>query len=290
MTTADEIRQWIQEWEGPFLDFKDSRILGNPQHLAKIMVAFANTQGGRIIIGVRDDRTFEGLPADPAHQSHVHNIARNNIDPPLNIAFENLNINGNDLYVITVPRFTTYPHALKTAGGKVYYIRIGDSIREPSPQEMTILFSGSPQNILSEIRVLHDRIENIQNQLNQILQRTRPSQDISARENVIQLIRTFMARWTNFVNAPVESQVGINLDELQIFLRNAGDRLVVAATTAFGGQSDEFTATVEFGGRLRRLGEKEFYINGGKSWKEFLDEGNDLIQTGQKIISMLGDK
>lgn len=48
MTVADHIKQE----EGKTLEFK--RDLSSPKNLLKTLVAFANTAGGRVIIGVDD--------------------------------------------------------------------------------------------------------------------------------------------------------------------------------------------------------------------------------------------
>ena len=296
MVTIREIRNWIAEGEGPTVDFKNSGILSNPNDLAKLMVAFANTLGGHILIGINDDHSFEGLTTNSGHQSHIMNIARTNVDPPLTVSFENVIVDGNPVYVITVPKFTSYPHALRTSGGKVYYIRVGDTIREPAPQEMTLLFSGSPQNILTEIGHLRTEVQSLKEQIvglmgvvNRLSQETPPSEPTSpteeARGNLIGLIRSFLNRWTNFIASPPESQLGTNLDELQIFLRARGDDIM--NTVAFAGESEATIVASEFGGRLRRLGEKRFFIDGGRSWREFLEEGNELNKEGGRLIEAL---
>jgi len=124
------------------LDFKRRDILSHSNELAKLMVAFTNTMGGKILVGINDKGNIEGMKAKKEHEEHVVNIARNNCDPPIFPIFEVVKMNSGDVYIITIPRFIQYPHALKTRGGKAYYIRVGTSIREPSPQEMAMLFAG----------------------------------------------------------------------------------------------------------------------------------------------------
>jgi hypothetical protein len=287
MPTESEILLWIQDWEGPTLDFKDSRILSNANALAKSMVAFTNTLGGTIVIGIRDNRTFEGMTANLRHRTHITNIARNNIDPPLNISFEQISVSGNDVYVVSIPKFDLYPVALKTSGGKVYYIRVNDSIREPSPQEMARLFSGSPENVVSEIRTLRNNVDSIRNILTQFLQRQQPTQqqDDRSHQNIVGLIRAFISRWTGFVNAPTESQIGPNLDEFQFFLRTTSDELGIEV--AFGEQTCSSPNIISFANEIRRLGEQQFFIDGGKSWNAFLEKGNELVDTADILIANL---
>ena len=67
--SVDEI---IIAGEGQTIEFKKSDILSDPIHLAKEMVALANTQGGRILVGVLDDGRIEGLvPRRPGHLLHL---------------------------------------------------------------------------------------------------------------------------------------------------------------------------------------------------------------------------
>ena len=49
----------LKQKEGPMWDFKSARI--EPRDLAKILIAFANTDGGTVVIGVEKDKTVSGI-------------------------------------------------------------------------------------------------------------------------------------------------------------------------------------------------------------------------------------
>lgn len=51
------IKSLISKGEGVDLDFKQE--IQNPRKIAKSMVSFANTQGGILLIGVRDNGSIE---------------------------------------------------------------------------------------------------------------------------------------------------------------------------------------------------------------------------------------
>lgn len=142
MTTQEELSELIRQGEGPTVEFKRSEILSHNEELAKLMVALANTMGGKILIGVDDDGKFEGMKEKIGHEEHIVNIARDKIDPPLLIQFEKIKIGDFNVYVVTVPRFSEFPHALKTRSGNVYFIRVGTTIRQPSPSELKQMFTG----------------------------------------------------------------------------------------------------------------------------------------------------
>lgn len=58
--TDEELQRLIAEGEGPYLDFKDARV--RPSTLARTLVAFANTGGGRVVVGVDETtRTPTGI-------------------------------------------------------------------------------------------------------------------------------------------------------------------------------------------------------------------------------------
>jgi ATP-dependent DNA helicase RecG len=70
----------IQEGEGTTLEFKES-LSGS---LAREMVALANTVGGRILLGVRDDGSVAGLKDSNTLRARVQDVARN-CDPPVKV-------------------------------------------------------------------------------------------------------------------------------------------------------------------------------------------------------------
>ena len=72
--TLQELNQLASLGEGPSLEFK--RKVPRPERIAKEVIAFANTRGGRLLLGVDDDGTITyffddllpppgGLPAAP---------------------------------------------------------------------------------------------------------------------------------------------------------------------------------------------------------------------------------
>ena len=62
--TPDDLEILIQEGEGTTLEFKESL----SSSFARELVALANTIGGRILLGVRDDGAVVG---DPARSSTI---------------------------------------------------------------------------------------------------------------------------------------------------------------------------------------------------------------------------
>jgi len=82
MKSAD-LRILVQEGEGTTLEFKE----GLPASLARDLVAMANTIGGRILLGVRDDGTIVGVKDSNSLRARIQDIARN-CDPPVQVVIE----------------------------------------------------------------------------------------------------------------------------------------------------------------------------------------------------------
>jgi len=75
----------LHEGEGSMLEYKESF----SSSLARELVAFANSAGGKILFGVRDDGTVVGVHNSNDLRAKVHDIARN-CDPPVKVLVEPL--------------------------------------------------------------------------------------------------------------------------------------------------------------------------------------------------------
>jgi ATP-dependent DNA helicase RecG len=82
MTLAD-LRILIQEGEGTTLEFKESLSAS----LARELVAMANTIGGKVLLGVRDDGAVVGVRDSNTLRARIQDIARN-CDPPVKLLVE----------------------------------------------------------------------------------------------------------------------------------------------------------------------------------------------------------
>ncbi len=71
----------LQTPEGKTLEFK--RDMSSPRNVVKTLVAFANSAGGRLIIGVDDGRRLIGV-ADPLdEEERICNLIADSIHPRL---------------------------------------------------------------------------------------------------------------------------------------------------------------------------------------------------------------
>ena len=77
---ATDLDILLQEGEGAMLEYKE----GLSSSFARELVAFTNTAGGRILLGVRDDGTVKGIADTNELRARIQDIARN-CDPPVKI-------------------------------------------------------------------------------------------------------------------------------------------------------------------------------------------------------------
>ena len=82
MTRAD-LKILIQEGEGTTLEFKENL----SSSFARELVGMANTIGGKILLGVRDDRVVVAVKDSNSLRPRIQDIARN-CDPPVRVLVE----------------------------------------------------------------------------------------------------------------------------------------------------------------------------------------------------------
>jgi ATP-dependent DNA helicase RecG len=122
----NELQQVIEEGEGYKIEFKES--LAN---LDKELVAFANSSGGNIFVGITDDKEIKGVRITNKFKSQVQDIA-NNCQPAVKILFEEL---GNVL-LVTVREGDDKPY--KCSSG--FYTRVGPNAQKLDRDEIVEFF------------------------------------------------------------------------------------------------------------------------------------------------------
>lgn len=147
-----ELREIINNGENSGVEFK--RDTEDNRALAKELVAFANLQGGRVLLGVEKDRTVFGLTRfDPGTgtggtprtydrlEEWIMQACRDKIRPeiiPYFAVIRDLEPD-KDVAVVEVERGWSVHHVWHDQH-RTYYIRVGSLSREASPEELERLF------------------------------------------------------------------------------------------------------------------------------------------------------
>lgn len=123
-----DLKKLVSHGESVCLEFK--RKAAYPDKIVRGMIAFANTKGGTLLVGVSDDGVLSGLK-HPEEESHVIQQALGKCKPPLPVTEMFIPI-GNSRYVLQyqVGESARKPHYFQTGESKEAYIRVHDqSIR-----------------------------------------------------------------------------------------------------------------------------------------------------------------
>lgn len=120
----------LHETEGKTLEFK--RDLSSPKNFLKTLVAFANTAGGRLIIGVEDvSRQVVGVDHPLDEEERLCNLIADSIAPRMVPNVELVTVENKTLLIVEVYLSGTRPHWLKAEGPESgVYVRLGSSNRQ----------------------------------------------------------------------------------------------------------------------------------------------------------------
>ena len=136
--TPEKVLELIGQGESGSLEFKEAQV--RPESLAREMVAFANTLGGIILVGVTDDGAITGVSNTAEIEQRVINVARHNVVPALCPVVENVVITGQSVCVITVSKGAAKPY--QTLDGK-FLLRVGSTNRQATKEELSRLFQAA---------------------------------------------------------------------------------------------------------------------------------------------------
>ena len=147
--TPEQIRSQLRAGEDGRAEFEeihfgDRGVLSpDTEELAGELVAFANSEGGVVFLGVDDSGAVHEIPPDrlDSVEQWLLNVATHNCDPPIRPVVRKAilpgDAEGDDrILLVEVPR-GLYVH--RTSGGR-YYTRVGSTKRDLTPPELARLF------------------------------------------------------------------------------------------------------------------------------------------------------
>ena len=138
MMQETQVRQLIQQGEDSYTEFKEDT--AHPDNLAATIVAFANTDGGRLILGVSDEGMVIGVPDADHMMQRIDQICTHNVEPPLICFQEKVRLGEQLVLVVRVPKGSERPY--RTNRG-VYYIRTASGRRQASRDELRRLYQAA---------------------------------------------------------------------------------------------------------------------------------------------------
>jgi ATP-dependent DNA helicase RecG len=138
---ASEVLEILGRGEDSHHQFKTN--FTNAESLAGEMVAFSNSSGGMIVIGVNDNGSPKGLSTDDIKRLNqlISNTATNNVKNPINPVTENIRVGNNLLMVLHISEGLDKPYM--DHNGVVWIKSGSDKRRVTSKEELRRLFQSA---------------------------------------------------------------------------------------------------------------------------------------------------
>ena len=191
------LQSLIHEGEHQQQDFKYR--VSDAMKLAKSVSAFANTDGGRLLIGVRDDGHMSGV-RDEEEIYMMHQAAYRYCRPQASIKFDTYHVEGRTIVIATVPPSDKRPIcAVGDDDRQRAYIRIADENIVASPVHLAIWresqnAQGAMMTYTDTVRKLIDALQGQRLTLSQLVRRAAiPRPKVIAL--LARLVRFHVVQW-----------------------------------------------------------------------------------------------
>lgn len=164
-----DLKNLVRKGEGSQLEFKLKA--KHPEKIIREIVAFANTDGGTLLLGVGDDKSIPGLKFADDEEFILVQAIEKFCDPPINFQLERMAItNERDILIFTIPESNEKPHFVKLSSTEPpkAYVRVQDRSVQASKEVKQILrreneegirfVFGEKEKVLMEYLAQHQNI------------------------------------------------------------------------------------------------------------------------------------
>jgi len=141
----------IPQNEDQYTEFKCK--MDNPEKIAGEIVAFANSDGGVLYIGVDDDGSVFGIENSEKVFQTITNICRDRCIPPIIPIIEQYSINNKEILIINIAKNLNSQKPYRTASGR-FYIRTGKDKKDATGRELVRIAQASGELHYDESPVL----------------------------------------------------------------------------------------------------------------------------------------
>ncbi len=133
-----DLLESINQGEGAKLEFKRDDI--RPEALAKEIVAFANMNGGRILLGVEDDGAISGVSRENLQEWIMDTAVKRYVSPFILPDYEEVLVDDARVAVLSIPRGTAKPYVLSHKDREDIYVRYGSTSQRAGREQIARLF------------------------------------------------------------------------------------------------------------------------------------------------------
>lgn len=135
-----ELLELIAHGENSGIEFKRDDV--RPEQLAKEIVALANLQGGRILLGVEDDGSISGIVRNDLETWVMDTVFGRYVHPLILPFYEEVALDdGKRVAVVTLTQGTAKPYVLRNGNREEIYVRVGSTSRLATREQQARLFA-----------------------------------------------------------------------------------------------------------------------------------------------------
>ena len=135
-----ELLELIANGENSGVEFKRDDV--RPEQLAKEVVALANFQGGRILLGVEDDGTISGIHRENLEHWVMDTVFGRYVHPMILPFYEEVQVDEQyRVAIISITQGTTKPYVVRHHGREDIYIRRGSTSQLATREQQARLFA-----------------------------------------------------------------------------------------------------------------------------------------------------
>ncbi|MEZ4700293.1 MAG: ATP-binding protein [Rhodothermales bacterium] len=165
--TIDELGRLVALGESATLEFKTR--VPRPERIAKEVIAFANTHGGRLLLGVDDDGSLRGVRDSEEEEFALREALEEYCAPAVAYSIERISLNKKrNVILVSIPQSELRPHYLIDPAQpdvKTAYVRIEDMSVEASKESVRLMRAkNNGENVMFEFgdkeKVLMRYLEN----------------------------------------------------------------------------------------------------------------------------------
>ncbi|MBZ0118194.1 MAG: putative DNA binding domain-containing protein, partial [Sandaracinaceae bacterium] len=228
--TPDEIEARLRTGEDSRTELKSARPLPDADDLGKEIVAFANSGGGDLLLGISDDGAIEGVGSvkDAERiQRTIVQLCADRITPPIRLRTFVVEVRGELVVVARVPGFLP---DRPFRGRSKYFVRDGNVSREARPDELRrALVSGGTLSF-DEQPAEGSSLEDLDSAaLDELLARVAPHAEPHGRSRILRDLKI-----TSDDGVPTYAGLLMFARDPQAFLIDAYVSIVRLAGTRFG--------------------------------------------------------
>ncbi len=136
------LKELVRKGEGDHVEFKLKS--NHPEKIVRELVAFANSGGGKLFVGVGDDRTIKGVKDSDEDEYTLVKAINTYCFPKLDYRLEKIPIDmEREVLVLTIPRSPDKPHyVVDSLGIRKAYVRVADKSIQASKEMREIMRRG----------------------------------------------------------------------------------------------------------------------------------------------------